>query len=76
VIFRCFVEKEIGPGESAGGLIAARGIVRDDDHDQWNHQSLDVSEGFDPTAIPKRRVQDRDIRFPIQNHLCASESSL
>jgi hypothetical protein len=27
-----------------------------------------VSEDFDPTAILERRVQDRDIRFPIQNH--------
>ena len=45
-----------------------RKVVRDDDDDRRGHQSLNVPKDFDAAAIPKRRVQDRDIRFAIQNH--------
>ena len=68
VILRVLVKKEIGSGERAGGLIVARGVVRDDDDGRQDHQSPDVSEDFDAAAISERGIQDRDIRFAIQNH--------
>ena len=68
VILRALVKNEVGPGERAGGLIVARGVVRDDDDGRRDHQSFDVSEDFDAAAISERGIQDCDIRFAIQNH--------
>jgi len=68
VILRALVKKEIGPGERAVVLIVMREVVRDDDNGRRDHQSLDVSENFGAGPIPERGVQDRDIRFAVQNH--------
>jgi hypothetical protein len=68
VILRALVKQEIGFGKRAVAFIVVREIVRDNDDDRRNHQSLDVSEDLDTTAISERGIENRDIRFAIQDH--------